>query len=144
MAVGSTHRTNGGRTNVATRRKTALVVEPEALLRWSVAKYLGRWFKVFAVDSAQEAAKVLDDTAVDAAVVSEDLPDRAIETIEGRLRRQKSPARVVRTATAMGNAGARSPAVLFLEKPFQLQALLRLLREPLGDAAQTHGGCVRH
>ena len=38
-----------------------LIVEPEPLLRWSLATYLSKWFDVFPADTREAADRILDD-----------------------------------------------------------------------------------
>ncbi|UCC28857.1 MAG: hypothetical protein JSU86_11720 [Phycisphaerales bacterium] len=114
------------------RAEHLLIVEPEALVRWSLVTYLGKWFVVYSADSRTSADRVLDDHRIDALVVSDDLSDRAAEDIEAHARSKNSSVRVVRTVT---NPSDGEEAVLdtpCVEKPFELSKLASLLG--VGDA----------
>lgn len=115
----------------STRR--LLVVEPEALLRWSLSTYLGRWFRVFAVESGAAANKILNRRKVDAAVVSDDLPNHEADVVESRVRAANTQARVIRTASSPIESCPPNSAAGRIEKPFKLSELARLL----SDAAPT-------
>ena len=107
--------------------RTVLIVEPEALLRWSLVTYLGRWFQVFAPDSVSAADHLLDDQSIDAAVLSDDLPDGGTDQIECHLRIRNPNACVVRTSTRPWMDDATPPTAMRLEKPFDLTTLANLL-----------------
>ncbi|MGB2984783.1 MAG: hypothetical protein WBE26_02780 [Phycisphaerae bacterium] len=116
-----------------------LIVEPEALVRWSLVTYLTKWFDVFTADSRATADHILDDQLIDAVVVSDDLSDRAPEEIEARARSRNPAARVVRTVTdspGEQTSGLNTPR---LEKPFELSKLAMLLGVP--DASPSGGPC---
>jgi len=104
-----------------------LVVEPEPLLRWSLATYLKRWFHVFPVDSTRAADQILDDRAIDAVIVSEDLTDHGADEVEAHARARNARARVVRTLTRPPDHEPPKRGTVCLEKPFELSALAILL-----------------
>ena len=108
------------------RLRSMLVVEPEPLLRWSLATYLSKWFDVFPTDSSKAALRILDDHRVDGAVLSDQLAPEAVPAITARLRLRNPNATIVYTVT---NAEARVPEDRFdheIEKPFQLADLATL------------------
>ena len=107
--------------------RTVLIVEPEALLRWSMVTYLGRWFRVFAVDSAPAADRLLDEQPVDAAVLSDDLPEGGADQVECHLRIRNPTPCIIRTSTGPSTGGGTPPAAVRLEKPFDLTTLANLL-----------------
>jgi len=121
---------HGRRTSVATAPpvRTVLIVEPEALLRWSLVTYLGRWFQVFAADSVSAADRLLDEQPIDAAVLSDDLPDGGADQIERHLRIRNPTPCVVRTSTRPATGSGTSQTTARLEKPFDLTALANLLK----------------
>ena len=114
-----------------------LIVEPEALVRWSLVTYLTKWFDVFTADSRATADHILDDQLIDAVVVSDDLSDRAPEEIEARARSRNPAARVVRTITDSPGEELPSQKTPRLEKPFELSELAMLLGIP--DASPCGG-----
>jgi len=121
---------HGRRTSVVTAPpvRTVLIVEPEALLRWSLVTYLGRWFRVFAADSVSAADRLLDEQPIDAAVLSDDLPDGGADQIERHLRIRNPTPCVVRISTRPTTSSGTSQTTARLEKPFDLTALANLLK----------------
>jgi len=104
-----------------------LVVEPEALVRWSLVTYLARWFDVLSADSRSAADRILDDQQVDAIVVSDDLSDHAAEDVEAHARSRNPAARVIRTVTGPCTERTSNEDISCLEKPFELSRLATLL-----------------
>ena len=121
---------HGRRTSVVTAPpvRTVLIVEPEALLRWSLVTYLGRWFRVFAADSVSAADRLLDEQPIDAAVLSDDLPDGGADQIECHLRIRNPTPCVVRISTRPPTSSGTSQTTARLEKPFDLTTLANLLK----------------
>lgn len=104
-----------------------LIVEPEALLRWSLATYLSKWFDVFPTDSPKAAGRILDDHAIDALVVSDQLPAESVGELEQHVRSQNASARLVRTVTGLESEDGTTSGWLCIEKPFELAKLAGLL-----------------
>lgn len=104
-----------------------LLLEPEGLLRWSIVTYLGRWFRVLSTDSPEGAARVLDEYAVDGVVVSDNVPRETREIVTRAVRARNTAARVVRTVTAIPSNGGNGDGTVYLEKPFDLALLARLM-----------------
>ena len=124
---------------VAPRR--ALVVDDEALIRWSVAETLTALG--MDVEQAATAAATLDAIAAasspfDVVVLDLRLPDMNDLSLLGRVREQL-PTAVVVLMTAFGTPEIIAEAVSMgvhgvLTKPFELEALTRLLARP-GETA---------
>ncbi|MCH7994550.1 MAG: hypothetical protein IIB57_08905 [Planctomycetes bacterium] len=116
-----------------------LVVEPEALLRWSLATYLSKWFDVFPTDSREAALRILDDHRVDGAVISDQLAPGSAPAITTRLGLRDPNVTVVYTVTHAETIAAGDRVILQIEKPFQLADLASLLgvevRDDPGDSA---------
>ena len=120
---------------VAPRR--ALVVDDEALIRWSVAETLTTLG--MAVEQAATAAATLDLIAAatspfDVVVLDLRLPDMNDLSLLGRIR-ERWPGAVVVLMTAFGTPEIIAAAVSMgvhgvLTKPFELDALTRLLAQP--------------
>jgi len=134
----ATTRTNHTTTKAGRRRgpgreaqRKLLVVEPEALLRWSLSTYLSRWFRVFAVESSTAADRVLNRRRIDAAVVSEDLPNHEADVVETHVRNANTQARIIRTASSPIEGRSEGAAVGRIEKPFKLSELASLLSAPM-------------
>ena len=104
-----------------------LIVEPEALLRWSLATYLSKWFDVFPTDSPEAADRILHDHAIDAMVVSDQLSPDSVSELETRARSCNASARLVRTVTSLVPGGMDSNQAQLIEKPFELAKLASLL-----------------
>lgn len=106
------------------RVERLLVVEPEALVRWSLTTYLGRWFTVFAVESQRAADQILDDEAIDALVVSDDLQGRTSQAVVSHARARNPRVVVVRTMSGPDDATTTpTDNAICLEKPFDLSIL---------------------
>ena len=131
--------TSGPAERVAPRR--ALVVDDEALIRWSVAETLTTLG--MKVEQAATAAATLDAIAAasspfDVVVLDLRLPDMNDLSLLGRVRAQL-PTAVVVLMTAFGTPEIIAEAVSMgvhgvLTKPFELEALTRLLARP-GETA---------
>ena len=104
-----------------------LVVEPEALLRWSLATYLSKWFDVFPTDSREAALRILDDHRVDGAVISDQLAPGSAPAITARLQLRNPTATIVYTVTNAETSAAVDRVSHQIEKPFQLADLAALL-----------------
>ena len=117
-----------------------LIVEPEALVRWSLVTYLSKWFEVLAADSRSVADRILDDQQIDAIVVSDDLSDRAAECVEAHARLRNPATRVVRTVTGPPSDKASDGATPQLEKPFDLSRLASLLGVHTGSCPRQERG----
>ena len=127
--------TSGPAERVAPRR--ALVVDDEALIRWSVAETLTALG--MEVEQAATAAATLDAIAAasspfDVVVLDLRLPDMNDLSLLGRVREQL-PTAVVVLMTAFGTPEIIAEAVSMgvhgvLTKPFELEALTRLLAHP--------------
>lgn len=114
-------------TTASAARPRLLVVEPEALLRWAMVTYLGRWFEVFQAPTAEAACALLEREPVDAVVVSGELGRSAAESVEHYASERNPAARMVRTITDP-NERERCPSTsVCLEKPFRLSDLADLL-----------------
>jgi DNA-binding response OmpR family regulator len=110
----------------AGRRPRLLIVDPDLLTRWSLSAYLTAWFDVFAAASFAEAEEILSRGPVHAVVLPEGLGGGGSDQLEERARAANAHLLVVRTGTQ--NHRPRGPDVAFLEKPFDLAVLARLLR----------------
>ena len=127
--------TSGPAERVAPRR--ALVVDDEALIRWSVAETLTALG--IEVEQAATAAATLDAIAgasspFDVVVLDLRLPDMNDLSLLGRVREQL-PTAVIVLMTAFGTPEIIAEAVSIgvngvLTKPFELEALTRLLALP--------------
>jgi DNA-binding response OmpR family regulator len=104
-----------------------LVVEPEALVRWSLGKYLSRWFVVHCVDSRVAAERVLEDHQVDAVIVSFQRSHRLADEVETIARVRNPAVRVIRTCTNASEERPGEPDALYVEKPFELAELAGML-----------------
>ena len=109
-----------------------LVVEPETLLRWSLATYLSRWFDVFPTETGEAADRILDDHRVDALVVSDQLSADTLDALEGHARSRNASTRVVRTVTSLNRNGLTDQGTFCIEKPFELWKLANLLGVDVG------------
>ena len=113
-----------------------LVVEPEALLRWSLATYLSKWFDVFPTDTGESADRILEDHRIDALVVSDQLPAESVDALEFHARSCNAATRVVRTVTSLNRDAVTDQGTFCIEKPFELVKLANLLGVDEGCSRQ--------
>jgi len=107
-----------------------LVVEPDALLRWSLVTYFRNWFNVFAVATTGAGNEVIQEETINALVVSDELDLAAAQRME-RLAYDHNPAVcIVRVVTSARSAADDPYAAGMLEKPFELAELASLLHIP--------------
>lgn len=109
-----------------------LVVEPETLLRWSLATYLSKWFDVFPTDTGEAADRILEDHRIDALVVSDQLSAAMLDALESHARSRNASTRVVRTVTSLNRDGLTDQGTFCIEKPFELWKLANLLGVDVG------------
>ena len=107
-----------------------LIVEPDPLTQWSLKMYLERWFRVDGTSSVTRAEQVLAARAVDALIVSEELLPAALASLEQRAYDSNAQVAVVRTITDSSKPRRPGPHQGYLEKPFELAQLARLLGIP--------------
>jgi len=119
-----------GRKPASGRRRRVLLVEPDALTRWSIGQYLGRWFIVEATADGPSAEALLARRSFVALMVSDQIPEDDLERIQ-RLAGRRNPAvRIVRMVSGAAELREPQTGLLSLEKPFALSALARLLGVP--------------
>ena len=104
------------------------IVAEGMLYARTLRRLAGLGFRVFAVDSVPAADRLLDEQPVDAAVLSDDLPDGGADQVECHLRIRNPTPCVVRTSTGPSTGGGTPPAAARLEKPFDLTTLANLLK----------------
>lgn len=118
-----------------------LIVDDEALIRWSVAETLeSAGFHVLEAGSAREALDVLkhDPDAVSAAVLDLRLPDSSDLGLLTRVREIAPSCRII-LMTAYGTAdildeALRLGAYHVLGKPFDMSRVVGLVRDALAHA----------
>ena len=107
-----------------------LIVEPQALLKWSLVKYLSRWFEILVADNEGDAQRFLDEHHISAVVVSDELPEHTVRRIEARAKASNPEVQLVRTVadTALSQDNLDPDDTAFcLEKPFALSKMAELL-----------------
>ncbi len=117
-----------------------LIVEPDALLRWSLSTYLSRWFQVYPADSSLQADKILDQNTVDAAVIYDDSHEHFADQIEAHARKRNASMRIVRTVMNLPNSPTPAHHCQYIEKPFKLDRLAHLLGVDENRASSNSGG----
>lgn len=119
--------------NTERRLRSLLIVEPEALLRWSLATFLSKWFDVFPTDSGKAALRILDDHGFDGAIISDQLAPADVPALTAQLQLRSPHATVVYTVTNAATGATENRVSLRIEKPFQLADLASLLGVGLRD-----------
>lgn len=110
-----------------------LVVEPDPLTQWSLRMYLGKWFGIHATSSLDAARRVLETHPVDVLVVADELPAPALASLEESAHSFNACVRVVRTVARLDESRDPSASFDYIEKPFQLADVARLLGVPEED-----------
>jgi DNA-binding NtrC family response regulator len=111
--------------------RTALVVDDEALIRWSLSRALrDRGCDVVVAADAQEALRVARAGGIDIVLLDLRLPDSEDLGLLTRLRALVPTARVI-LMTAFGTAETKAQAVQLgasavVDKPFTVKALVTL------------------
>jgi len=106
------------------------VLEPDPLTQWALRAYLARWFTVQTADSVIMGQQIVAAQRVDAVVMSNELPAVGLAALEAEARRRRAEVTIVRTAAEPGPPSRDDPRVSYLEKPFELAQLARLLGVP--------------
>jgi len=117
-----------------------LIVDPDALLRWSLSTYLSRWFRVYPTDSTDQAKIILDQHIIEAAVIYEDEPAHIADEIESYARKCNAHMRIVRTVMNLPGTPADDQRTQYIEKPFRLERLAQLLGVDENTASPKSGG----
>ncbi len=112
------------------RRREVLVIEPDKLTEWSLRTYLSKWFSVHGTNSTDNAELVLGSHPVDVLVISDELPAAALTALETKVRRINPQVSIVQTVTDPDAPGRIDRGWGYLEKPFALAQLARLLGIP--------------
>ena len=111
-----------------TRRvRQILVVEPDPLTQWSLRTYLSKWFSIHSTGSLDSARRVLETHAVDVLVVADELPAAAVASLEHCAHNFNACVRIVRTVADLDRPREAGPTRDYIEKPFRLADLARLL-----------------
>ncbi len=113
-----------------------LLVEPDALTAWSVRAYLQRWFEVETAPSAASAKTLLSRSAVDALVLSDQLPAGAARQLQRLACRRNPHLRTVLLVEEVQRSTTADDRVTRIEKPFELIALAHAL----GVSGSSNGG----
>ena len=108
-------------------RRTLLVVEPEALLRWSLTTYFSRWFSVHTATSVSNATEMIENTRWSVVVVSDNLADGTPDTVERHARDRDQDTLIVRMVTHRAAGTALPDDAKWLEKPFELSDLAAMV-----------------
>lgn len=110
--------------------RTVLIVERDPLTQWSLKTYLQKWFNVRVAPSIAQATRIVNRKRFDALVIFAEPAPVAADELERRARRRNPNLTVVRTVIAPGGPHRQSTQSDWLEKPFQLARVARLLGVP--------------
>lgn len=115
--------------------KTVLVVDDEALIRWSLGEYLRGSFTVVTAASAEEAMNIISRIPIDALVTDLDLPGRSGLELLDRVREKRPEAALFVITAHVQDALFRHlkdrGVTECYGKPFDLIELRRRLEETL-------------
>jgi DNA-binding NtrC family response regulator len=115
------------------KRGHVLLIDGDALTRWSVATYLSRWFVVEVAESPATARQVAGQRAFFGVVMSDQIAMHDADAISASANERNPHVRVVRTV--VGAPEGSTPECLHLEKPFNLAELAQLLGVPPQETA---------
>ena len=124
------------RSKVSAPRSTILLVEDEATLRRVIARSLAaNGYTVRQAATAEEALAILDEERPGLLLLDINLPDRTGWDVmrELRQRGQEVPTVVVSAVRVGPGRLSEFRPLAYLPKPFPLEALLRIVREGLGQ-----------
>ncbi len=110
--------------------RTLLIVERDPLTQWSLKTYLQKWFSVRVAPSIAQATRLVNRQRFDALVIFAEPTPAAADELERRARRRNPDLAVVRMVIAPGGANRHSVRSGWIEKPFQLARVARLLGVP--------------
>lgn len=105
-----------------------LIVDDDALARWSLVEYLQRWATVIAVAEMASALAVIARGEVTTLILSDALDPGDVETIQTAAEDQFAGVRTILTVTSLRAAKRPRRRCKCLEKPFALEDLARLLK----------------
>lgn len=105
--------------------QTLLVVEPDMLLQWSLARYLGRWFSVVAAKTPGEARHL--SKAPDVLIISDGVENGESRNLATWVQKMNPEVRIIRIAAAADQDEKIPENEFVLEKPFALPHLAHLL-----------------
>lgn len=114
-----------GKTSSEYERKSLLLVDPDPLLRWSIETHLHQWFDVVAAANPKDALASLRNTRYDAMILCAELGG-SMREMEAEARVRNKNVKIVRLTTA-NDPVCTDGSVVYLEKPFRLEALAQIL-----------------
>lgn len=104
-----------------------LIVDDDALARWSLVEYLQRWATVVAAADTASALAVIARGEVTTLILSDALDPGDVETIQTAAEDQYRGVRTILTVTNLRAAKRPRRRCKCLEKPFALEDLAKLL-----------------
>ncbi len=111
--------------------KVALIADADLLTEWALAKALGGQYAVHVARSAEAALQEMERCGVDVLILGDNLPGDDDDEVAERCRRDFPEALVIRLISHVADPPrAAGPGMYRLDKPFALEKLMRLLREP--------------
>ncbi len=115
---------------IRANRGQILIVDPDPLTQWSLKTYLTRWFSVDGTNSIAAALRILETRPIDALVVSDEWSPASLAALEQRAHSFNARVAIVRIVTDSSGPCRPAPHHGYLEKPFELAQLARLLGVP--------------
>jgi DNA-binding NtrC family response regulator len=110
-----------------------LIVDGDALARWSLVEYLQRWRMVVATGDTAAALAIVAQGDVRTLILSDDLDPGDCDAIQAAAEDQRRDVVTVRTVTNVRGAKRPRRRCKLLEKPFALESLARLVG--IGDSS---------
>jgi DNA-binding NtrC family response regulator len=122
--------------------RSVLVVDDEALIRWSLAEMLGeRGYAVTEAVDGRTAIAAIENAAdpFDVVLLDYRLPDSADLRLLGKVRRLAPPSQVImitaHNSPELAQGAAALGAFRVISKPFEVESLAALVNEARGGAA---------
>jgi len=121
-------RSQEGQREKGSVRKSLLLIDPDPLLRWSVATHLQEKFDVTGAESTETGQRFLQVRAFDAVVLSDACGVEAMRRLEEAAQSTNEAVTIVRLISGVVNRPPKaSVRYVDIEKPFELSSLSRAL-----------------
>jgi len=107
-----------------------LLVERDELVRWSIGKFMQRWFAIESIESPNWVEQLAKPPRICGLILSDEVSAIEAAAIQELVRRRLPDVRTVRMTTGTQEADGLADGTVYLEKPFELSELARVLGVP--------------
>ncbi len=106
-----------------------LIVEPDRLTAWSLKLYFQKEYDIVQTDSVSGASDCIKSGCADVVLLSDNLLDPDLQDIDDQITHANPHALIVQMTTRSSDAVLEGDTRVTIEKPFELAALGRILRD---------------